>query len=193
VKELRSIVNACFLFLVFLFVYALVKPGHAVSSAHAPRFLRMQVEDTSGRRPERVSLSVPFGLVGGALRFASLGKIRRELDLHFDEAVGSEDLHRIWEELKTKPEGTDVVHEADGATLRFRRDGETIVVEASKMSGHDPGETVNLRVPRRLVEALVTNEKDLDMDALLAEIRQGHRGDLVDVRARDGHVRIWIE
>jgi hypothetical protein len=192
VKELRSIVNACFMFLVFLLVYALVRPGHAVSSARGPRFLRMVVEDSRGR-PERVSLSVPFGLVGGALRFASLGKMRRELDRHFDETVGSEELRRVWEDLKSKPEGTDVVHEADAATFRLRREGESVVVEVSKIRGHAAGETVTLRLPRRLVESIVTKDKDLDVDALLAQIREGHRGELVDVRGRHGHVRIWIE
>lgn len=192
-KELRSIVNACFLFLLFLFLYALVKPGHAVSSIRGPRFLRMQVEDTSGRRPDRVTLSVPFGLVGGALRFASLGRVRRELDFHFEESVDSEELRRLWEDLKAKPEGTDVVHQADGATFHLRREGDSVVVEVSEIHGHARDETVTLRVPARLVESLVSKDKDLDVDALLAEIRHGQRGELVDVRGRHGHVRIWIE
>src|SRR5258706_7578809 len=84
VKELRSIVNACFLFLIFLFVYAAVRPGHAVSGIHRPRFLHMQVEDLSGSRPDRVTINVPFGLVGGALRFASLGKVRRGAGPNFE-------------------------------------------------------------------------------------------------------------
>ena len=116
-KELRSIVNACFLFLVFLFVYAAVRPGHAISGIHRPRFLHMQVEDLSGRRPERVSLNVPFGLIGGALRFASLGKVRRELDRHFDESIGSAELRSLWEDLEKKPDGGEVVKTVEGATL----------------------------------------------------------------------------
>jgi hypothetical protein len=84
-RELRAAVNAVFLFVLFLFVWGLVRPGHAVSSLHRPRFLRMQVEDPrsghGGR--DRVAFSVPFGLVRGGLKFASLGRLRREMDLHF--------------------------------------------------------------------------------------------------------------
>src|SRR6266545_6861510 len=82
-KELRSVVNALFLFALFLLVYSAIVPGHAARSHRGPRFLRMQVEDLRHDRP-RVSFSVPYAFVSGALRFASLGKVRREMDLHFD-------------------------------------------------------------------------------------------------------------
>ena len=182
-----------FLFLVFLFVYAAVRPGHAVSGIHRPRFLHMQVEDLSGRRPERVSLNVPFGLVGGALRFASLGKVRRELDRHFDESIGSAELRSLWEDLEKKPDGGDVVKTVEGATLHFRRDGDSVVIEVSDIRGHETGETVTLRLPHRLVEAIVNSDRDLDVDALISQIKDGGRGELVDVRGRHGHVRITID
>lgn len=192
-KELRSIVNACFLFLVFLIVYAAVRPGHAISGLHRPRFLHMQIEDLSGNRPERVSINVPFGLVGGALRFASLGRVRRELDRNFNESIGSQELRALWEELEKKPDGGEVVKEVEGATLHFRRDGDTVVLEVSEIRGHDTGETVTLRLPHRLVESIVKSDRDLDVDALISQIKDGGRGELVDVRGRHGHVRITID
>ena len=65
----------------------------------------------------KVSFSVPYGFVSGALRFASLGKVRRELDLHFDESVDAAEIRTIVQELKDKPDGTDVVRAHDDATI----------------------------------------------------------------------------
>src|SRR3974377_302391 len=108
VKELRSAVNAFFLFVVFLLLYSAVVPCHARSAVRGPRFLRMQVTDLHPpEHPVKVSMSVPFAFVSGALRFASLGKVRRELDLHFDESVDAAEFRTVVQELKDTPDGTD--------------------------------------------------------------------------------------
>jgi len=189
VKELRSTVNALFLFAIFLLVYSAVVPGHARGSVRGPRFLRMQVEDThEAGRPVKISFSVPYGFVSGALRFASLGKVRRELDLHFDESVDAAEVRTIVQELKDKPEGTDVVRTHDEETLTLRKEGAVVTMEVKKKDG----ETVTLKLPWRLVDALATDEKDLDVNGLVAQLRDAQRGDLLEVTAPDAHVKIWV-
>jgi hypothetical protein len=37
------------------------------------------------------------------------------------------------------------------------------------------------------------SDRDLDVDALLAQPRHAERGDLVEINAPDAHVRIWID
>jgi hypothetical protein len=190
VKELRSAVNALFLFAIFLLLYSAVVPGHARGSVRGPRFLRMQVEDTrQPGNPVKVSMSVPYGLVSGALRFASLGKVRRELDLHFDESVDAAEVRTIVQELKEKPEGTDVVRTHDEGTFTLRRDAGVVAMEVRKKDG----EIVTLKLPWRLVDALATDEKDLDVNGLVAQLRDAQRGDLLEVAAPDAHVKIWVE
>ncbi|HEY3349956.1 MAG TPA: hypothetical protein VGM13_09305 [Thermoanaerobaculia bacterium] len=190
-KELRSVVNALFLFAIFLLVYSAVVPGHARGSVRGPRFLRMQVEDSrQAGHPVKVSLSVPYGFVSGALRFASLGKVRRELDLHFDESVDASEVRTIVQELKDKPEGTDVVRTHDDATLTLRKEGETLSMVVNKK---EHGETVTLKLPWRLAEALAEGDKDLDVNGLVAQLRDARRGDLLEVTAPDAHVKIWVE
>jgi hypothetical protein len=189
-KELRSAVNALFLFAIFLLMYSAVVPGHARGSVRGPRFLRMQVEDThQAGNPVKVSMSVPYGLVSGALRFASLGKVQRELDLHFDESVDAADVRTIVQELKDKPEGTDVVREHDEETLTLRRDAGVVTMVVKKKDG----ETVTLRLPWRLVNALASDERDLDVNGLVSQLRDAQRGDLLEVTAPDAHVKIWVE
>jgi len=52
---------------------------------------------------------------------------------------------------------------------------------------------VTLRLPWRIVDAVSTADRDLDADALLAQLRNAERGDLVEINAPDAHVRIWID
>jgi hypothetical protein len=192
VKELRSVVNALFLFAIFLLLYSAVVPGHARGSVRGPRFLRMQVEDNhQAGHPVKVSLSVPYGFVSGALRFASLGKVRRELDLHFDESVDASEVRTIVQELKDKPEGTDVLRTHDDATLTLRKEGSLVTMEVRKKDRD--GETVTLKLPWRLVEALAEGDKDLDVNGLVSQLRDAQRGDLLEVTAPDAHVKIWVE
>jgi hypothetical protein len=194
-RELRAAVNAAFLFILFLFVWGLVRPGHAVSSLHGPRFLRMRVEDPrpghEGR--DRVAFSVPFGLVRGGLKFASLGRLRREMDLHFSDSVEAEEVRGIWRELSEKPDGTSVVRKHDFDELTFTKDGETVTLVVKKdLSDPDP-DIVTIRIPARLLAAVASGGKSLDVDAILSELSALDRGELLDVKAKDAHVRVWIE
>jgi hypothetical protein len=196
-KELRSIVNAVFCFLIFLVLWAGVSPGYARGSIHPPRFLRMEVEDLRHHR-EHVSMCVPYFFVGGALRFASLGRLHRELSYHFDEDISSEKLRNVLAELKDAPDGKNVELEQDSELMRFRKEGTSVVLDVSR-KGTEPGEGesdpdhVTIRFPLRLLEATVSADRDFDVDGLVSELRKGNVGDLVDVQARDAHVKVWIE
>jgi hypothetical protein len=191
-NELRSVVNALFLFALFLLVYSAIVPGHARGSIRGPRFLRMKVENLrAAGGPSNVSISVPYAFVSGALRFASLGKVRREMDLHFDHSVDASEIRTIVQELKDKPDGTDVVRTHDDAEIHVKKDGDQVTLEVRK--NDRPEETVTLRLPWRIVDAVSTADRDLDVDALLAQLRNAERGDLVEINAPDAHVRIWID
>ena len=189
-RELRSVVNALFLFALFLLVYSTLVPGHSRRSVRGPRFLRMQVEDLRNDR-HRVSFAVPYAFVSGALRFASLGKVRREMDLHFDHSVDAAEIRTIVQELKDKPDGTDVMRTHEDAEIHVKKDGDQVTLEVRK-PGH-PEETVSLRLPWRIVDAVSTADRDFDVDALVAQLRHAERGDLVEINAPDAHVRIWID
>ncbi|MEO6325645.1 MAG: hypothetical protein ABIT01_06410 [Thermoanaerobaculia bacterium] len=134
-KEARSIVSACFVFIVFLLCYAFVHPGSARGPGRSPRFLRMEVEELRpGRRPERHSVHIPYFLVGKAFRFAAMGAVHRELELQFDSDLPAESFRTVWADLKSSPEGTEVVRNHDGDNFRFRKEGEFVVLQVAKHS-----------------------------------------------------------
>jgi hypothetical protein len=189
----RSVVNALFFFVLFLFAYALVTPGLVSGAAHGPRFLRMTVEDQEGRhgRPEKVSFCIPYGLIRGGLKFASLGRLHRELDLCLTDSVEADQLRSIWKELSESPDGTEVVRKRNFDEIRLKKEGGTVTVVQTKDCC--PEEQVTLRLPVRLLEAVAARGRSFDTDAILSELRNLDRGELLDVKARDAHVRVWIE
>ncbi|MGE5344837.1 MAG: hypothetical protein ACM3JH_02690 [Acidithiobacillales bacterium] len=189
----RSIVNALFFFVLFLFAYALVTPGLVSGATHGPRFLRMTVEDQEGRhgRPEKVSFCIPYGLIRGGLKFASLGRLHRELDLCLTDSVEADQLRSIWKELSESPDGTEVVRKRDFDEIRLKKEGGTVTVVQTKDCC--PDEQATIRIPVRLLEAVAAHGRSFDTDAILSELRNLDRGELLDVKARDAHVRVWIE
>lgn len=256
-KELRSVVSAVFLFLVFLFLWSFVVPGYSGGGKGGPRFLRMTVEERhpphEHGRPDRVSFSVPYSFVRGSLRLAAMGSVRREMDLHFREEVESEAVRSIYSELKEKPEGTEVVRDEHDDRLVFVRKG--TMVEMTVLEGAlepprvpelpelpevpavpgmpavpglpavpgtpaapeapvtpatpeapeaatppeepappPPAEAkVTIRFPFRLLEAIATEERDFDVDALLELLPQAGKGEVLSVEAPEASVRVWLE
>ncbi len=190
-KELRSIVSALFVFGIFLLLYAASTPGHATSSSHPPRFLRMQIDDLRHRHGRHVHISVPYFFIGNALRVAALGRLHRELDVHWNEDIDSEDLKKLWEDLKAAKDGQEVVRKHGSDTQTFKREGETLLLECVGDDGK--GEHVKVRIPVRLMEAAVQAGRDFDVDAVISELKKAHVGDLVEVDSDDAHVKVWIE
>jgi hypothetical protein len=190
-KELRSAVTAVFLFAVFLLFYAATTPGHAAGSSHPPRFLRMQIDDLRHIHGRHVHVSVPYFFIGNALRFAALGRLHRELDVHWNEDIDSEDLKKLWEDLKAAKDGEVVVRTQGSDTQTFKKEGDSLLLDCVGDDGK--GEHVKVRIPLRLMEAAVQDGRDFDVDAVISELKKAHVGDLVEVQSDDAHVRVWIE
>jgi hypothetical protein len=93
--------------------------------------------------------------------------------------------------MRGRKRGSDVVRTHDDAEIHVKKDGDFATLEVRKKDR--PEETVTLRLPWRIVDAVSTADRDLDVDALLAQLRNAERGDLVEINAPDAHVRIWID
>ena len=113
------------------------------------------------------------------------------MDLHFDRSVDASEIRTIVQELKDKPDGTDVVRVHEDAEIHFKKEGDQATLEVRKKDR--PEDTVTLRLPWRIVDAVSSADRDLDVDALVAQLRHAERGDLVEINAPDAHVRIWID
>ena len=52
---------------------------------------------------------------------------------------------------------------------------------------------MTLRFPARYMEAAVSGNEDLDIEALFEEMRQASRGDVLEVTSDDAHVKVTID
>lgn len=198
-RELRSTGNAIFWFALFLLGYALVvPPPEGTGHGRRPRFLRMVIEDTSrSGHTEKVSITLPWFLFRGGLHAVSAGQLEREADLHFDEPVEVELVREVWKELSEKPEGTEVAKRVDENELVFRKEKGQIFLTVREVVGDEadgpPREVVSIRFPARFMEAAVSSDEDLDIEALFREMKDAARGDVVEVTSDDAHVKVVID
>ena len=151
----------------------------------------MELQDLRHHHGKRVVVSVPYFFIGNALRFAALGRLHRELDVNWNEDIDSEELKKLWEDLKAAKDGEEVVRDRDDQVERFKREGESILLDCEKKDGFK--EHVKIRIPVRLMEAAVRDGRDFDVDAVISELRKAKVGDLVQVDSDDAHVKVWIE
>ncbi len=194
-RDIRSVANAFFCFFLFLLVYAYLVPGHARGKA-APHFLRMEIvspsADSSG--PDRVTFSVPFGLVHFGLRAAVGGRVRRELNSRFDESIDAENLRDLWKEVASKPEGTEVKRTFEETDWTFTKAHGIVSMTVEKPGLGTEGKAT-IRLPAILVERLADHDRRFNVDALLSELSTlaSSSGSLLEVESDEGKVRVWIE
>jgi hypothetical protein len=193
-KELRSIVNALFCFLVFLMVYAFTVPGHAHGKG-APRFLRMEIRDAGQGtiHPDKISFSVPFGIVRHGLK-ATGARVRQELESRFDQSMEAEQVRDLWKELSEKPDGTEVTRAFDEERWTFVKQGPSVKLTVGR-PGSEPedNDTAVITIPAAFLSRLASHDKPLDVDALLEELTASQTGSLLEVESRDGKVKVWID
>ncbi len=189
-REIKAIVNGFFAFAIYLSLYALVAPGPARGHHRSsPRVLRMDIRDAGATHRSNVSITVPLGLVRAGVRLAA-SPLRRELDISFHESIDKEMLREVWKELSSAAEGSDVVREVGRETLSFKKDGAIVVFG---VKGRWDDERATMRFPLRLLETLVSDERDFDVEALLGALKMLEPGDLLEVESPTSRVRVYTE
>ena len=199
-RELRSTGNAFFWFALFLLGYALVvPPPEGTGRGRRPRFLRMVIEESgTPGHTEKVNITVPvvplperpprrLGRKAGARGEPPL---RRHRDRR-DRPRGLEGALRKarGDRRRESPRGQRA-HLPQGEG-RDPPDGEGRVL--GEEDG-PPREIVTIRFPARFMEAAVSGDRDLDIQALFEEMKQAsprrrHRGD-ERRRPREGRHRL---
>lgn len=147
--------------------------------------------DERGGDDAHVKVNLPLSVVEVVLAAAPEKILEKGRFHHHDHGdIDVEDLRRAWKELRESGDAQLVSVEKRGATVSIRREGDHVLVDVDE---RDDNDTVHVRVPVPVVDALFSGEGDeLNLKGAIAELR-ALRGDVVRVDDGESKIRVWID
>ena len=98
----------------------------------------------------------------------------------------------LWRVIADSGDAEFITVDSEDATVRVSRAGEWMLVKVEECD-EDGGETVDIRFPVAVLDALFSGDGDtLDIGAAVERLAD-MRGDIVHVRGDDHQVRVWID
>lgn len=152
---------------------------------HADLWLHVRVTE-SGARPSTVKINVPYSLVERVAPIVDQEKID-DGDIAWNgEHVEIGELRETWRALRAG--SGDIAR--DGASWKLDGAGtsETLVIRGAGTS-----EATEVRIPARLVDALLSGSDRLNFEAAARVIASLGSGELLAVDDDGTRVRIWID
>ena len=183
-------------FMLALAAAVIIVPTALQAATDSP-WIHIEVREDSGSKT-KVDLNLPLSLVQVALDVApekiiSNGHIK--IDHHGHHDLSITDLRRMWRELRDAGEAEFVTVEEEDQKVKITREGNHLRIDVEERSHHGEleTETVHVKVPISVIDALMSGEGDeLNLrDAL--ELLKNERGEIVRVEGGDSDVRIWID
>ena len=168
-------------------VALIVTGAAALSAADNDLWLHVKVEEDDDTK---VTVNLPMSVVGKALpmlpeeHFAAK---QMHID-HMDMSIA--EMRELWREVQNTPDVTFVTVEEDDEKVRVWKEAGYLMVSVVE---HD-GENVEVRVPARVVDALLSGDgNELDLVAALEALVDEGEGQLVTVTGDDENVRVWVD
>jgi hypothetical protein len=138
-----------------------------------------------------VEINVPLALAEPALALTPdsvLAKGRLRVDA---EGVSLAKIRRLWMELRETGDARYVTARDGDSDVTIERAGNLLDMLVKETGGD--GETVRLRMPVALVDALFAGPQDqLDLVGAVKQL-QATRGEVLSVESPDSQVRVWID
>jgi len=176
-----------------LVVALILLPTSQIMADEGSPWIHIRVTEHDGSQA-KVSVNLPLSVVQVALDVApekiiNNGRIRIDHHGHHDLSVI--DLRRMWKELRDSGDAEFVTVEEADERIMVTREGDYFKVDVT--DNDDDNETVHVKVPITVVDALLEGEgEELNLRDALEELKD-QRGDIVTVEGGDADVRIWID
>jgi hypothetical protein len=158
-------------------------------------WLHVRVDEE--RSSERVRINLPLELVEEVLPLIEVDEFRRgklHIDDHdLDDFVQIREIH---EAIRKAEDGKwiEVEDAHDRVTVSKKGDELLVHVEEDYFDEDDRGETVDIRIPLSVVEALFSGDPDeLNLIAAVQALQEEGESSMITVNERDSRVRIWID
>lgn len=163
----------------------------ALPAAAAEKWLHVRVVE-SGDEPETVRINLPLSLVKSLIAALPADKLR-EGKIHVEGMKLDENRRKaIRDAVGSAPDGEFVTVEAPGESVKIWKSAGMVFVQVRERG--EAEETVDIRMPVRLVEGLFASEPGtLDLVALIEGLEEQNEGEIVTVKDRTSHVRVWVD
>ena len=177
-------------FLMVAAAAALLLAPAALASSTSGLWIHVWVEE----RGDNIRVNVPLSLIESVLPLIDAdelqgGKIRLGA-LDMDEFDGI-DPRELWQAIEDAGDAEYVTITGHDENVRVFREGDFIQVAVEK---HHGDETVAVRIPVQVVEALFSGEPgELDLLAAVRALAEYGEGDLIHVQDGRTSVRVWID
>ncbi|GJM43840.1 MAG: hypothetical protein DHS20C21_06820 [Gemmatimonadota bacterium] len=141
---------------------------------------------------ENVRINLPLTVVAAVLPMIQTdefhgGRVRID-DMELDQV----DLIAMLKEIRKAKDGEYVSIDDGDESVRVRKRGEYLEVHVK--DGHKDPETVDLKIPMEVLDALTSGEDDeLDLMAAIEVLAKYEGEDLVTVNDNGSSIRIWID
>lgn len=172
---------------------ALLLSAASIQAKEGSPWIHIRVTEHNASQ-SKVSVNLPLSVVQVALdvapeKIVSNGRIRIDHHGHHDLSIA--DLRRLWRELKESGEAEYVSIEQDDERVAVTREGDLIRIEV--VPSDKDGETIHIKVPISLVDAILSGEgEELNIGNAMEELKD-QRGEIVRIEGGDADVRIWID
>lgn len=165
---------------------AILVAAAAGAKADESLWLHVRVDEAHGAK---VTVNLPLALIEKAIPLLP-DEHARHLDFdHRAIEADLADLRAMWSEVRGGPDMTFVTVEDGDETVKVWKKEGTVFVEVRDASD---GERVDVRLPVAVVDAFLGGQ-DFDLQAALRALVEHGRGDIVEVRDAEDHVRVWVD
>jgi hypothetical protein len=183
-KRLCGIVTLCAL-------AAAVATAPAALAGPGERYLHVKVEDAA--KGESVNVNVPLSMAEKILPTLNKGNLHNGHVTIGSADMDNVDIHAILDALRTAPDNEFVTVKEKDEDVRVAKSNGNLVVHVR--DGKKGGQKVDITVPMKVVDALLSNAKDNELDVSAAIRALSDAGDALLITVEDAteHVRIWVD
>ncbi len=184
-KGLRSLAVVC---LSAAMVAGMATP---VLAAPAERYLHVKVEDPS--KGESVNVNVPLSMAEKILPTVNKGSLHNGHVTINHADLNDVDVRAILDAIRTAPDNEFVTVKEKDQDIRVAKSNGNLIVHVRDTA--KGGEKVDVTVPMKVVDALLSTAKQNELDVAAALQALSAEGDALLVTVQDAtqYVRVWVD
>jgi len=163
----------------------------AALAAPAERYLHITVQDAT--KGESVNVNVPLSMAEKILPTVNKGNLHNGHVTIGSAEMNDVDIRALLDAVRTAPDNEFVTVKEKDQDVRIAKSNGNIVIHVRDAS--KGGEKVDITVPMKVVDALLSTAKDNELDVSAAIRALSDAGDalLITVEDASEHVRIWVD